>query len=329
MNGLSWTRPELWPFLLLLPLLWVLLRWSLGGRARRAWLYGADCRERGSGPAARASVLTVLAGLSLVTWMDPLYGEEQVAVERRGLDLILCLDTSRSMLARDLEPNRLQRAITDIRAVLPELTGGDRVGLVVFAGEARLRVPLTHDLDSFRELLVQVDTDVIPVGGSDLASALRVAGEIADEREAASTAVVLLTDGEDLGGHGKAAAEELAGRDIVVHAIGYGSTRGSKITVEKDGEETFLTDQAGDEVVTVMDAEGLRELAESTGGEFLRADAMPLPLLQLQEKRLEPMVERAYEAGMETAKKTRYQWVLLPVLLLLLWEIATAGGSRR
>lgn len=329
MSELSWTRPDLWPLLLLLPLLWVVLRWSLGGRARRALAYGAPCRERAPGPASRSSVLTTLAGLSLVTWMDPLYGEEQVAIERRGLDLILCLDTSRSMLARDLQPDRLQRAITDVRAVLPELTGGDRVGLVVFAGQALLRVPLTHDLDSFRSLLGRVDTGVVPVGGSDIAAALRLAGEVADEREVSSTAVVLLTDGEDHGGEGKAAAEGLAERDIVVHAIGYGSTRGSKITVQEDGVEAFLTDESGDEVVTVMDAEGLRALAETTGGEFLRADAMPLPLLQLQEKRLEPMLERTYEAGMETAKKTRYQWVLLPVLLLLLWEIATAGGSRR
>ena len=104
--------------------------------------------------------------------MDPRWGDEQFAVERRGLDVIFCLDTSRSMLARDLEPFRLARAKQDIRAVLPAVRGGDRVGLVVFAGKARLWIPLTHDVDSFGGLLDEVDTDIVPVGGSDLAAAL-------------------------------------------------------------------------------------------------------------------------------------------------------------
>lgn len=329
MSDLVFTRAWLWPWLLLLPVLWALL-WALFDRSRRAARrYGALGGDRVPSPLLRSLRLVVLAGLALVCWMDPRLGDEEVAVERRGLDLIFCLDTSRSMLARDVDPSRLGRAVQDMRSVLPALQGGDRVALVVFAGEARLWVPLTHDTDSFAGLLDEVDTDVVKVGGTDLAAALRKALELADPQNVATTAVVLLTDGEDLLGAGRQAASELKDKGLIVYTVGYGSSIGSKITVGEGGKESFLRDQGGAEVVSRMDPDSLRAVAEVTGGEFLRADAMALPLLQLHEKRLVPRQKRSYDAGHETGKRVRYQWVLLPLVVLLLWEIATAGGRHR
>lgn len=329
MSELLFTRGFLWPWLLALPVAWALL-WALFDRSRRAARrYGARGGDKVPQPLLQSLRLTVLLGLGLLCWMDPRLGDEPVAIERRGLDLIFCLDTSRSMLARDLEPTRLARALQDIRAVLPDLEGGDRVGLVVFAGQARLWIPLTHDLDSFRGLLDEVDTDTVKIGGTDLAAALRKALEVADEDNSKTTAVVLLTDGEDLAGAGRQAATELADQGIVVHAVGYGSSMGSKITVAAGGSESFLVDQEGAEVVSRMDPESLRAVAAATGGEFLRADAMVLPLNELHGKRLLPMQKRSYDAGQETGKRARYQWVLLPLLLLLLFEIAMAGGRHR
>jgi len=328
-NELQFTRADLWPWLLALPVAWALL-WALFDRSRRAVRrYGARGGDAVPRPLLQSLRLTLLLGLGLVCWMDPRYGDEPVSVERRGLDLIFCLDTSRSMLARDLEPTRLARALQDIRAVLPDLEGGDRVGLVVFAGQARLWIPLTHDLDSFRGLLDEVDTETVKTGGTDLAAALRKALETADVEHNKTTAVVLLTDGEDLAGAGRQAATELHDQGIVVHAIGYGSSMGSKITVAADGGETFLRDQDGAEVVSKMDPESLRAVANVTGGEFLRADAMVLPLNELHAKRLLPMQKRSYDAGEQTGKRARYQWVLLPLLVLLLFEIAMAGGRHR
>lgn len=329
MNGLEFARAGLWPWLLALPVLWAVL-WALFDRSRRAvQRYGARGGDAVPSPLLRSLRYVVLAGLSLLCWMDPRLGDEEVAVERRGLDIVFCLDTSRSMLARDLEPSRLGRALQDIRSVLPELKGGDRVALVVFAGEARLWVPLTHDVDSFAGLLDEVDTDIVKVGGTDIAAALRKALELADPQNIATSAVVLMTDGEDLLGAGRQAAAELKDKGLIVYTVGYGSAMGSKITVSDGGKESFLRDQGGDEVVSRMDPESLRAVAEVTGGEFLRADAMALPLLQLHDKRLVPRQKRSYDTGQETGKQARYQWVLLPLLLLLLWDLATAGGRHR
>lgn len=324
-----WGRGEWWPGLLAAPVVCALL-WALFDRTRAAAArYGAIGATARTSPLVRAVQVTALLLLALVAWMDPRWGDEPIQVERRGLDLIVCLDTSRSMLARDLEPTRLQRALQDVRAVLPELQGGDRVGLVAFAGEARTWVPLTHDLDSFRALLAEVDTDVVKTGGTDLAKALRKALELATPDNAKTTVVLVLTDGEDLAGAGQQAAVELKEQGLVVHTIGYGSALGSKITVAANGSESFLRDRAGNEVVSKMDDESLRRVAAATGGEFLRAETMALPLVQLHRQRLVPMEKRAYDAGEETGKRARYQWVLLPLLGLLLWEIALAGGRHR
>lgn len=329
MSELVFTRGFLWPWLLALPVVAAVL-WALFDRsARAARRYGASARDPVATPFVRALRTSLLLGLGWVCWMDPRLGDEPVAVERRGLDLIFCLDTSRSMLARDVEPSRLGRALQDVQALLPALRGGDRAALVVFAGEARLWIPLTHDLDSFRGLLDEVDTDVVKKGGTDIAAALRKALELSDRDNRTTTAAILLTDGEDLTGAGRQAARELAAEGLVVHAVGYGDSLGSKITIAENGTEKFLADRAGAEVVSKMDPESLRALANATGGEFVRADAMVLPLNELHQKRLLPMQKRAYDAGEQTGKRARYQWVLLPLVVLLLWEMAMAGGRHR
>lgn len=329
MSGLEWSRGALWPWLLLLPVVWA-LSWLVLDRARAAVSrYGAAPTTPVTAPLWRSLFTTLLLGLGFVCWLDPRYGDEAVAVERRGLDVIFCVDTSQSMLARDMQPTRLERALRDVRAVLPELHGGDRAALVVFAGEARLWIPLTHDVDSFSGLIDEVNTEVVRTGGTDIAAALRKALEVADVDNAATTVVVLLTDGEDLAGKGKEAARDLKDKGLVVYTVGYGSELGSKITVTNDGKEQFLRDREGQEVVSHMDKESLRALAEVTGGEFLRAETMALPLVELHQKRLVPMQKRAYDAGEETGKQARYQWVLLPLLVLLLLQIAFAGGRHR
>ncbi|MHC5064426.1 MAG: vWA domain-containing protein [Planctomycetota bacterium] len=329
MQGLSWSHAEYWPYLLLLPVFGLLLFFMLRGARRGVEVYAARLSEPAPSSLARSIVLSLAAAAFLLTWMDPLLGEEKVAVERRGLDVIFCLDSSRSMLARDIEPNRLERAKRDIRSMLPELIGGDRVALVVFAGRAKLIVPLTHDLDSFRHLLADVDTDSVRLGGSDLAAALRKGVELTEEGFQNTTVMVMLTDGEDLSGAARQAAREVRDADIVLHTLGYGSTRGSKITLEGEQGEEFLTSEEGEEVVSVLDVDGLRRMSAVTGGEFIRADQMALPLVELKQKRMDPMLKRAYDAGEEVVRKTRFQWVLFPGLLLILLEMWICGGRRK
>ena len=329
MSELVFERAAWWPLALALPLVLLLLWAGIRGARRGVVRYGAAPLRRPGSALGRALRLTAIAGLGLVAWLDPRLGEETLKVERRGLDVVVAVDTSRSMLARDVPPNRLARAVRDVRSLLPALVGGDRVALLAFAGEPRLVCPPTHDIDAFRDLLLRLDTDTVPIGGTNIGATIRRALELVDDDDARSAVILLLTDGEDLGGEGVAAAAEAARRDVVVHTIGYGSTRGSKITLDEDGREVFLQDRSGAEVVSALDADGLRKVAERTGGEFVRADAMALPLVELKRKRLDPMLERSYDAGEEVVRRPRFQWVLLPAMLLLLVEIARHGRAIR
>jgi Ca-activated chloride channel family protein len=327
MSELHWLRGELWPWLLCAPLVWWLLLLAMRSLRRGATRYGAELTDQTRSPGVRATLWTLALCCLHATVLEPQLGVEQLAVERRGLDLVFCLDTSRSMLARDVEPDRLTRARLDIESVLPALVGGDRAGLIAFAGDGKVVAPLTHDLDSFRELLRRTDTDTVRRGGSDIAAAIRKGLELVGDQDTATTVFLLLTDGEDLAGAGRQAAQEAAARGIVVHAIGYGSTAGSRITVQEADGERFLQ-SGGDEVLSRLDADGLRALAEATGGEFVRADVLALPLLELKHKRLDPMHKRSYDAGLETQRKSRFQWPLLLAFGLLLAELWTLGGRR-
>ena len=242
------------------------------------------------------------------------------------MDVVVCLDVSRSMLAKDVSPDRLTRARAEIRA-LAETAKGDRLGLVVFAGEARVLVPLTRDLRSFAELADQADPTSVRRGGTDLGAALEAARAAFAGREGAAQAVVVLTDGEDLEGRGLAAARELRDRGVPVHAVGFGTPLGSKIAVPTEAGEAFLRDRAGTEVVSALDAGTLRRLAESTGGTYVDAAARPRPLVDLYLDRILPTARAVLAAEGRPRREDRYQGPLLAALLL--WSAGLALSDRR
>jgi Ca-activated chloride channel family protein len=261
--------------------------------------------------------------------MQPLYGEQMRRIEQRGVDILICLDVSRSMLARDIAPSRLLRARREIKA-LAEQVGADRLGLVAFAGEARLLIPLTQDKDTFAALVDHADPFSVRRGGTDLGQALTAAMAALDGASGDHEVVLLLTDGEDLEGRGLAAATAAAALHISVHCVGFGSTMGSKIALEdrNTGSEEFLRGPRGEEVVSTMDAESLRKIAEAAGGEFVRADSMPLPLVELYNKRIQPKAKKAFEAEERREKVNRFQWPLLAAVVLWFLEACLTGRRR-
>jgi Ca-activated chloride channel family protein len=327
--------PQAWPILALVPLVLALLLVLEARRRRRlARLVGPErqqslCSDLSAGR-RRLRVILLLAGLALACTavLQPLFGEEVLKIQQRGVDVVVCLDVSRSMLARDLPPDRLTRAKREVTA-LSERLRGDRMGVVAFAGEARLTIPLTQDMDTLRGLLDHVDIYSVPKGGTDLGAALQSSLAALEGASGDHEVIILLTDGEDLEGRGLAATAKAVERNITVHCVGFGSTRGSKIAVAEDGGETFLKDRSGDEVVSSMDPESLRKIAELTGGEFLRADAMPLPLVELYEKRIEPSAKKVYEEEERREGKNRFQWPLLGAVVLWLLELAMVDRRRR
>ncbi len=321
------------PFLLAAPLAAaLLLRLDLRRRRRLRELTGPRtdvlASEVATGARRARRWLAAIAIVPLVlAFMQPLGGDARGFSAGRGLDIVVALDVSRSMLARDAAPSRLAAAKREIGTLLAR-SGADRFALVLFAGEARLAAPLTEDTGAVLALTSEAGPESVSLGGSDPAAALATAAAALIDPDGRHAAVILLTDGEDPDGRGARAAEDLRRRGVVVHCLGFGSDRGSKIPVEGEGGEIWLRDSQGREVVTAMDPASLGRVAEATGGVFVEAAARQDPVLWLYDRQIRPRARRSLAASEEGSRENLFQWPLLLAILLLLAEFCLAERAR-
>lgn len=326
--GFSWLRPADALWLCVVPVLLFMGYWSLKRRRFELRQFVGDRHLPQFAPtlAKYRPILRVLlattGGLFLVlALIGPVRGYSLRDVERKGLDLVFCLDTSRSMLVEDLRPNRLERAKREMRGLLDKLKG-DRVAVLAFAGDVRRVAPLTHDRNTLSSFISTISTKDNFTGGTNIGAALSAALEMFDGRTGSNEAIVLLTDGEDLAGEGQAVAEEAAARGIRIYVVGMGTLEGGKITTGNGG---FVRDEAGMEVVSAMDGSTLEVIAETTGGAYIAASTIALPLEELYEKRMSRLETRALWAGRERIPHDRFQWPLAVALMCLLLESALRG----
>ena len=332
--GFEFLRPGL--FALLGAALLVLAAGGWGLARRRAELARLVAAERQtrflpgySRTRAVVRLLFACAALALLglSATGPVRGYTFHDVARRGVDLVVCVDTSRSMLARDLRPSRLERARREVLGLL-DLMRGDRIALVAFSGDAREVSPLTHDRATLAGLLPHVRPDDNRLGGTSLAAAIDHGLSLFDGRTGGHEAIVLLTDGEDLTGEGAARAVEAADRGIRVYVVGVGTEAGGKIPVtDARGRMSFLRDPGGEEVVTRLDAPSLQRLAETTGGDYLSVENSPTPLADLYRARISKLEGRDLENGMRRVPYDRFQWVLGLAMACMLVE--TSLRERR
>lgn len=326
--GFDLLRPQLAVYLIGVPVALALGIGALGAR-RRARAKLVDARHlaaffpRFSPGRARLRTLFVTAAVFFLSLalIGPVGGYTLREVSRKGLDIVVCLDSSRSMLVRDLRPDRLGRAQNQVALLLDRLKG-DRVGLVAFSGDVRNVAPLTHDRTTLRTFLYTVTPDDNLMGGTDIGAALEHALGLFDGRTGAHEAIVLLTDGEDLEGRGLEVAEEAARRNIRIYVVGVGTVAGGKIP---DGSG-FLHDETGSEVVSRLDDETLEAIAAATGGAYLSAERNPLPLEEIYAKRLSRLEGRELSAGKERIPHDLFQW---PLVLALVFMLGGAGLAER
>ncbi|HED64269.1 MAG TPA: VWA domain-containing protein [Planctomycetes bacterium] len=286
---------------------------------------------------ARARLRLVFAGATLLflglAASGPVRGFTMREVSTRSIDLVAAIDTSNSMLARDLRPSRLERAKREVRSLLDALHG-DRVALIAFSGDARDVAPLTHDRATLEGLLDFVSPEDNRRGGTNLAAALEKGLALFDGRTGAHEAIVLLTDGEDLEGKGAEVAKEAAERGIRVFVVGIGTEAGGKIPIrDARGAESFLKGPDGEDVVTKLDGRTLRELAEGTGGAYLSTENSPTPLVDLYRARISRLEGRDVEGGRRRVPHDRYQWPLVLAVICMGLEVGlrerVAGRANR
>jgi Ca-activated chloride channel family protein len=249
----------------------------------------------------------------------PQYGFRWREIERRGVDLIIALDCSRSMLAQDLQPTRLDRAKREVQDLLAMLKG-DRVGLAAFSGTAFLQCPLTLDYAAFNLFLDILSPDYLPVGGTDITGALTVAGDSFDPKSPAEKAVILITDGENTGnGDPIEAAGALEKRGVKLFCIGVGGEEGAPIPNAEGG---FKKDREGRIVMTRLDEETLKKMAVLTGGTYVRSVAGDMDLDVLYGEEIRGKMETAaLSGGRKQVWEDRFQWFLGLAIFCLVIEL--------
>ena len=268
------------------------------------------------------AIVLLLAALARPQW-----GFRWEDDTRRGLDILVVLDTSRSMAAQDIKPNRLQRAKWGVRDLVGKLHG-DRIGLIAFAGSSYAACPLTIDYAAFAAMLEDVYVGFVPRGGTAIAQALETAVRSFEAGGVADRAVVLVTDGEDLEGDPLALIPELKEKNIRVYAVGIGTTEGELIPDEIEGHAGFFKDRQGNVVKTVLREDVLRRLALDTGGAYVRATPGDFGLERIYDMGI-AQLKRAEQAGrLSKIFEERSPWFIGAALLSLLAEALIAPRKR-
>ena len=277
----------------------------------------------------RFGLILLGVSLAIVSLAKPQWGYTYEEVKRKGLDLIFAVDTSRSMLANDVPPNRLQRVKLAAQDLIRELRG-DRVGLIAFAGRAFLQAPLTIDYGAAVDALTDLDTDVIPEGGTNISEAINLAAKTFGKSAVGNRALVIFTDGEELAGDSAKVAKSAADAGVRIFTIGVGTPEGSLIPLPtRGGGNAFVKDRNGQVVKSKLDEKRLREIAESTGGMFLPLGNSPATMRQLYADGLAQMQTGDIDARMSRQPIERYQWPLGAALAALAASLLVRERKRQ
>ncbi|MCP3876504.1 MAG: VWA domain-containing protein [Desulfobacteraceae bacterium] len=273
----------------------------------------------------KISLIVMAFSLAIVALSEPQLGYRWEKVKQRGVDIMIALDCSKSMLAQDIKPNRLERAKREIIDLLRMLKS-DRAGLVAFSGRAILQCPLTFDHEAFNIFLKVLEPGFLPVGGTNLDAAIKECINGFEKESDTQKAIIIITDGESTQGDIEQSIKEITKQGIKVFCIGVGDLQGAPIPDKKGG---FKKDTSGNIILSRVDEKGLEKLAMMTGGTYVRSVAGDMDLdLIYKDKILGGMERKTLISGKKKVWENRYQWFLFPCLVLLLIEFAFSSKKK-
>lgn len=254
------------------------------------------------------------AGIILIA--RPQFGTKVENVEKEGIELVIAIDVSNSMLAQDVSPDRLTRA-KQILSRLIDVRKNDKVGLIVFAGEAYVQMPLTGDTQSAKLFLNTIDTEIVPVQGTAIGEAIGLGINSFSGDKDVDKAMIIITDGEDHEGNAFEAAKQAANAGIMINVIGIGSSEGAPIP-EGYSDGNYKTDNEGQVVITKLNEEMAQEIARNGQGLYVRADntnnairALEAELNELQTKKTASLTYSEYDE-----KFIYFAWIMLIILII-------------
>ncbi|HPE86537.1 MAG TPA: VWA domain-containing protein [Bacteroidales bacterium] len=318
-------HPEILYALLLIPLFWILHLLILRRKRKTLQRLGDGnvvkrLTEGFSKARGNVKFLFLMLAWAMLTLgaANPQLGSRLENVKRKGIDLMIVLDVSNSMMAEDIKPNRLERSRQSISQLINKLQG-DRVGLVIFAGKAYLQMPLTTDYSAARLFLSTVNTDMIPVQGTAIADAITIAVRSFDDNNH-EKAIVVITDGENHQGDVHQAALMAAENGIRIYTIGMGLPEGGPIPLYQNGRPIgFKKDKQGNTIVTRLDDATLQKIAEAGGGIYIRANNTRAGLTKVFDE-INALEKSEIESRVFSDYEDRFQYFIALGLLFLLIE---------
>ena len=333
---MTFASPDLLYCLLGLPVLVALRLWSgwragqivekmTAPRLRPQLLVGVS--------ATRAGIIFTLQLLALACFIfamaQPRWGEDKVTQIESGRNIIIALDTSRSMLANDITPDRMTRAKLAAQDVLNSLKT-DRVGLIAFSGNAYLQAPLTTDHEAVVEAIQSLDFTSVPRGGSEIAKALKLAMETFEKNPARNHGLILFSDGGEPDAQVREYAQQAAKKNILILTVGVGTEAGSLIPdPDPDRQGDYVRDRSGNVVKTTLQGAVLQEVATATRGRYLKLGSQPLAATVVRDL-LSALQAQANEAKQLVKPIERFQWPLsMGVLFLMIAWFLRPSPARR
>lgn len=267
-------------------------------------------------------------GLAVVALANPQIGTKMEEVKREGIELIIALDVSNSMKAEDIKPNRLERAKQSILRLIDNLVS-DKIGLIVFAGDAFLQLPLTTDYSAAKLMVTTIEPEMIATQGTAIGHAITMGMGSFSNQNDINKAMIIITDGENHEDDALSAAEDAASEDIIIHTIGMGSLDGAPIPLYQNGREIgYAKDKSGNTVITKLNAGMLQQIAAQTSGRFIRSSSSDPDLTTLVEE-ISSMDKKEFESKVFTEYEDRFQYFLAAALFIFLLEIIISSKKNK
>ena len=257
----------------------------------------------------------------------PQFGSKIEDVKKQGVEVIIALDVSNSMLAEDIQPDRLTRAKQAISRLVDNLDN-DKIGLIVFAGDAYIQIPITTDYLSAKMFLSAINPNIVPKQGTAIGAAINLGVKSFSPGEGKSKAMIIITDGENHEDDPVKDAEDASKAGIVIHTIGIGSTDGVPIPVIINGRKDYLKDADGNIVITKLDEEILKKIALSTNGNYVRASNSNIGLDEIYAQ-IKKMKKQDLESTMYTEYNDQFQIFAAIALFLLIVDFIIMDRKNR
>ena len=313
--------------LCILPLLWVtyalLIRWkrkTQNSFARPELLELLSPNRSKFKPTFKIILLSLSIVSLVLGLMNPKIGTQLETVKREGVDIVFAMDVSRSMLAEDIAPNRIEKSKRLVSAIINQLAS-DRVGIIAYAAQAVPQLPITTDYAAAKMFLQALNTDMLSSQGTALDSAIDLAGTFFDDEDQTNRVIFLISDGEDHSEEASNAASRAAKLGIKIFTFGVGTESGAPIPLKRNGIiESYKKDSDGEVVITKLNQNILQNIAASTGGIYQDGNNTQ-KVLDFVSEQLKAMDKKEFEAKKFVSFKDRFQAFLLAALIFLLIDL--------